>query len=261
MTARLVLVIKREGLAALLDAEPILAALRHAHPGARLDFVTTERFAPLVRRSPHVDRVLSEVRAAGVDAYDVAYDLDGIDSGLRAAVSASVWIGPQPSAHPLGGPAMRKLLREAGLIVLHSLPDPDFGGRPASSPLKGTPFALLLRDGHWPASYWDALAGEIEDSGLLAIEESDLAALVPLARTARFFVSDGADAACLALASRCPGVLLSGEDASPVVSHAGHDVIRLVSREARSIEPAFVLQTLRCAGHVRSADAFARPAD
>jgi heptosyltransferase-2 len=54
-----ILIVRFSSIGDVLLTTPLLRAIRHRHPGARVTMVTKEAFAPLVSHNPFVDRVLS----------------------------------------------------------------------------------------------------------------------------------------------------------------------------------------------------------
>ncbi|MEZ5914642.1 MAG: hypothetical protein R3C42_03310 [Parvularculaceae bacterium] len=52
-----ILVIKTDGLAAFVAAEPLYEAIRAAHPGARISLLTQSRLQRIARASPYFDQV------------------------------------------------------------------------------------------------------------------------------------------------------------------------------------------------------------
>ena len=208
MSPSRVLVLKQEGLRQFVEAEPAFAAIRQAHPGAHIDLITTQAFGRLAKGSPYFDRVLAagsfEGKAAQKQffaqlkkmAYDAVYDLDGTRSTLdiRSALTGfrgPKWIGPKKVMSRPGrqvgfaGPAMRKLLSDAGLDVQHRLPDLAFAteGRgdaanmqPSWFGISGA-FALLVPAfqpaRRWPAGAWAHLAAEIAGVGIKPVVIGD----------------------------------------------------------------------------------------
>ena len=199
-----VLVLKQDGLRHFVEAEPAFAAIRAQHPGAHIDLITTQGFGRLAKGSPYFDRVLA---AGGLDdkaarkhflvqlkkmGYDLVYDLDGTRETLdiRSALTGfrgPKWIGPKKvvskpgRAQGFAGPAMRKLLADAGLAVQHRLPDLSFAteGRGEAANMQPTwfgvsgPFALLIPafqpERRWPAEAWAQLAAQVAAAGVVPV--------------------------------------------------------------------------------------------
>lgn len=204
MSQQRILVLKQDGLRHFVEAEPAFAAIRQAHPGAHIDLITTQAFGRLAKGSPYFDRVLAAGSFAEKAAqkaffaqlkkmhYGLVYDLDGTRSTLdiRAALTGfrgPKWVGPKKvvskpgRAQGFAGPAMRKLLSDAGLTVQHRLPDLSFAteGRKEAANMQPTwfgisgPFALLIpaftEARRWPASAWAELAGTIASHGVAPV--------------------------------------------------------------------------------------------
>ena len=55
--AQNILVIKTDGLAAFVAAEPLYEAIRAAHPGARISLLTQQHLQRIARASPYFDQV------------------------------------------------------------------------------------------------------------------------------------------------------------------------------------------------------------
>lgn len=71
-----VLVVRFSSIGDVLLTTPLLRAIRHRHPAARLTVLTKQAYVPLLSQNPHVDRVM------GVDARQT---LGGVARELRAA--------------------------------------------------------------------------------------------------------------------------------------------------------------------------------
>jgi ADP-heptose:LPS heptosyltransferase len=204
MTIHRVLVLKQDGLRHFVEAEPAFAAIREAHPRAHIDLITTQAFGRLAKGSPYFDRVLaagafeekgaqkqffSQLKRMG---YGLVYDLDGTRETLdiRAALTGfrgPRWVGPKKVMSRPGrevgfaGPAMRKLLSDAGLPVTHRLPDLSFAteGRKDAANMQPSwfgisgPFALMIpafvEERRWPAGAWAELAGIVAQAGVVPV--------------------------------------------------------------------------------------------
>jgi ADP-heptose:LPS heptosyltransferase len=199
-----VLVIKREGLRQFIEAEPVFAAIREAHPGATIDLVTTAALQRLAKASPYFDRVVatretmqpaerkqfgSQLKKIG---YNLGYDLDGTkeSSDLRSSLKSfrgPQWVGPKLSApkrhlspSPYAGPAVRKMLRDSGLPLQERLPDlrwltgQDGGANmdPSWFGLSGD-FALFIPSENpqhrWPAEYFATVAAALATEGVTPV--------------------------------------------------------------------------------------------
>lgn len=199
-----ILVLKQDGLRHFVEAEPAFAAIRARHPGAHIDLITTQAFGRLAKGSPYFDRVLAAGSFAEKSAqktffgqlkkmhYGLVYDLDGTRATLdiRSALTGwrgPRWVGPKKvvskpgRAQGFGGPAMRKLLSDAGLEVQHRLPDLGFAteGRKEAANMQPSwfgisgDFALLIpaftEARRWPATSWAALAGDVAARGVTPV--------------------------------------------------------------------------------------------
>jgi ADP-heptose:LPS heptosyltransferase len=202
-----VLVVKRDGLRAFVEAEPAFAAIRRAHPDATIDLVTSPDLQRLAKCAPFFDRVVATkpgmpaeerktfARSLRKLGYSVAYDLDGTKESmeLRSALSgfrAPNWIGAKrPVSHstkslapsPLAGPAMRKLLSDAGLELEQRLADFSWSADPShgSANLDPTwfgissPFALFLPAAdaslRWSAEHFGHVAAALGREGITPV--------------------------------------------------------------------------------------------
>jgi ADP-heptose:LPS heptosyltransferase len=202
-----VLVVKRDGLRAFVEAEPAFAAIRNAHPDATIDLVTSPDLQRLAKCAPFFDRVVAtkpempaEERKAFARSlkklgYGVAYDLDGTKQSmeLRSALSgfrAPTWVGARrPVNHstkslapsPLAGPGMRKLLKDAGLEPEQRLADFSWSTDPANGSANldpswfgiSGPFALFLPAANaslrWPARHFGEVAASLGQEGLTPV--------------------------------------------------------------------------------------------
>ncbi|MFH1069389.1 MAG: lipopolysaccharide heptosyltransferase II [Candidatus Glassbacteria bacterium] len=63
-----ILVVRFSSIGDVLLATPVLRAIKSRWPGARVTFLTRERFAPLLAGNPHVDEVVSVDQGAGLEA-------------------------------------------------------------------------------------------------------------------------------------------------------------------------------------------------
>ena len=204
MSQQRVLVLKQDGLRHFVEAEPAFAAIRRAHPDAHVDLITTQAFGRLAKGSPYFDRVLAAGSFAEKSAqktffaqlskmhYGLVYDLDGTRATLdiRAALTGwrgPRWVGPKKvvsrpgRAQGFAGPAMRKLLSDAGLQVQHRLPDLSFAteGRGEAANMQpswfGLPadFALLIPaftpQRRWQPGAWAELASAIAAEGVAPV--------------------------------------------------------------------------------------------
>lgn len=197
---RKILVLKGDGLAAFVEAEPSFAAIRQAHPQASIDLLTSHELGRLAKGAPFFDRVLAagpfpdkqakkgfyaQLRKIG---YAKVYDLNGTPESLeiRKALTGFrgvPWVGPNRVVSKRGrgtvmvpsfaGPAMRKLLNDADIEVPQRLPDLAWAldGRKDAANMRPSwygitgAYALLVpavNDAwRWPAEYYAEVASAL----------------------------------------------------------------------------------------------------
>ncbi|MCQ8184532.1 glycosyltransferase family 9 protein [Parvularcula maris] len=199
-----ILVIKRAGLRQFIEAEPVFASIREAHPRATIDLVTSASLQRLAKAAPYFDRVVatrdtmqSEERKQFAGqlkkiGYNLGYDLDGTkESGdLRSSLKGfrgPQWVGPKLSSPkkllapgPFAGPAVRKLLRDSGLPLEERLPSLSWlsaqeGGAnmdPSWFGISGA-FALFIPSENpqhrWPAEYYGTVAASLAAEGVTPV--------------------------------------------------------------------------------------------
>jgi len=188
--ARSFLIVRLGALGDIVHAIPVVAALRQAHPDARIGWLVQPRFAPLLELVDGLDQVhaidrrhgaqvMRQVRAA---RYDVCFDLQGL---LKSAALARV----SGSARVIG--FSRPLLRESAAAFAYGAHGGDGTGHivdknlsllevvgihsrvrafpirvPASVVVPSTrqilrtgpeqPFALINPGAAWPNKQWPA---------------------------------------------------------------------------------------------------------
>jgi lipopolysaccharide heptosyltransferase II len=211
-----ILVLKGDGLTQFVEAEPAFAAIRAAHPEASIDLLTSHELGRLAKGAPFFDRVLaagpfpdkqsrknfySQLRRIG---YAKAYDLNGTPESLEIKKALTgfrgvPWVGPnrvvsKDKGHvfvpSFAGPAMRKLLSDAGLEVPQRLPDLGWAleGRKDAANMRPSwygitgDFALLIPAMNdlwrWPAEYYAEVASALVERGVtpVLIGSSDMKA-------------------------------------------------------------------------------------
>lgn len=202
-----VLVVKRDGLRAFVEAEPAFAAIRTAHPEATIDLVTSAGLQRLAKTAPYFDRVVAtrptmmpaekkdlagQLKRIG---YGMAYDLDGTKEsmdlrGMVKGFRGPQWVGPKRqlsqsrrslAPSPLAGAGMRKLLRDSGLPLEERLPKLHWIGQPNNESANldpswfgiSGPFALFIpaaNEAHrWPAGHYAAVAAAMSSEGLTPV--------------------------------------------------------------------------------------------
>ncbi len=203
-----ILVLKATGLSQFVEAEPAFAAIRAAHPDSLIDLLTSHDYGRLAKGATYFDRVLAagpfkdaaarknflgQLRKQG---YAKAYDLDGTQatSMIRKSLSGwrgAQWVGPKriinssSNANELipsfAGPAMRKMLADAGLEMEERMPDLSWAlkGRKDAANMRPSwygisgEFALLLpssdEERRWPAENYAELASEMVKRGVTPV--------------------------------------------------------------------------------------------
>ncbi|WP_031552461.1 glycosyltransferase family 9 protein [Parvularcula oceani] len=275
MTRAPVLILKRDRLRHFVEAEPAFVAIRQAHPGARIDLLTSEAIAPLARASGLFGRVTTGAGMSGLPAggggYAAVYDLDAGSPGLA-------------------GPAMRKLLHDAGIAVPQRLPDLSFaaealhracGTAPACRAAQ-RPFLLMIlpeaEEERWPAASYGELAVRLAGRGMAVIITgpaklggfaercvwsasrklrdpravladltgwTDSARLAALAYRAEGFLSGPCDGMHLAAAMGTGGIaLLPRDDCGDADALFGRNVVRLTAADPGTVPVGTVLSLL-----------------
>ena len=218
MTAtKRILVIKLSALGDMVLALPSFAAIRAAHPDARITLLTTPPFRELIATSPYFDVVETDGRPSGVlgwvalarrlrrARYDRVYDLQDNDrtnlmfQALRPfppAWSGVAWGCALPHRNP-ERMRMHSLdrhadqLRDAGIAADPSA-TPDVSWMISNIPnaARGRPKALLVPGAaahrahkRWPAERYAQLASGLIESGydvaiLGSVEERPLAQII-----------------------------------------------------------------------------------
>ena len=203
-----ILVLKGAGLSQFVEAEPSFAAIRQAHPDNMIDLLTTQAYGRLAKGAPFFDRVLAAGNFKDRQSkknfltqlkrqnYVKVFDLDGTPDSqdirkFLTGFRGVQWIGPKRvlnsgrRAHDLvpsyAGPAMRKLLGEADLVVDERLPDLSWAlkGRKDAANMRPSwygisgDYALLLparmKEHRWPAEYYAQVAGEMVRRGMTPV--------------------------------------------------------------------------------------------
>jgi lipopolysaccharide heptosyltransferase I len=202
------LIVRLGALGDIVHAIPAVAALRRAHPEARIDWLVGTRHRSIVDLVTAVDRVVAvdtalhgwtravqELRAA---RYDVALDFQGLlksavlarASGAAKVVGFSVWHLREKTARPFYSavaPAddahvIVKNLRLLEAVGIHDAAI-EFPLAPVASPALdairaqhgGAPFALINPGAAWPNKRWPATR-----FGEIASFVRDVCRLVPI---------------------------------------------------------------------------------
>lgn len=185
-----VLVVRLGALGDVVHALPAAAALRAAHPDARIDWLVDAKHRPLLDLVPVIDRVVALERpsiSGWVDVtrrlrqtkYDVALDFQGLlksavlarASGARRVLGFSVWHLREKTARPFysdsveaeGGHVIQKNLRLLEALEIHdrrvTFPLADVASAAADDVARaagGTPIALINPGAAWPNKRWDS---------------------------------------------------------------------------------------------------------
>ena len=141
-----ILVIKTDGLAAFVAAEPAFDAIRKAHPGAKISLLTIQGLQRIARASPFFDQVAVMPNLSNVEArkelvkqlksakFEVVYDLAADETGKKLHSAMGVfrpkWHAAAPAPRKKGKfssavslPDVGKMMSSAGLDTPTRLPD------------------------------------------------------------------------------------------------------------------------------------------
>lgn len=125
--AQNILVIKTDGLAAFVAAEPLYEAIRAAHPGARISLLTQQHLQRIARASPYFDQVAAmpdfrdpESKKAFVQQvksshFSYIYDLAANEDAKRLYSALGMFRPKWRSVAPASRSARRKGAPEEGL--------------------------------------------------------------------------------------------------------------------------------------------------
>ncbi|MCQ8240340.1 glycosyltransferase family 9 protein [Rhizosaccharibacter radicis] len=202
---RQVLVIKLGALGDVVQAFAPFAAIRNAHPDARITLLTTRAFVALCGASPWFDRIEADarpklwnlsgmlrlrrqLRAPGGSAFDLVFDLQtsGRSSRYHALAGRPPWSGiGRGVSLPHDNPSrdfmhtrdrQRDQLARAGIA---DVPDPDLRwlahhpDRPRGADLPAAPYAVLVPGAaphrplkRWPGERFAQLAVRLQKDGL-----------------------------------------------------------------------------------------------
>ena len=204
------LIVRLGSLGDVVHAIPAAAALRHAFPQSRLDWLVDARHRDIVDLVTAVDRVVTlsgstprawvqAVRDLRVERYDVALDFQGLmksavlarASGAGRVLGFSLWHLREKTARPFytsaeegeGGHAIRKNLRLLRALDIDDDERIEFPLAEVESPqlaslratIGGVGFALINPGAAWPNKRWPA-----ERFGALAVFMREVCALTPV---------------------------------------------------------------------------------
>lgn len=200
-----ILVVRFSSIGDILLTTPLLRAIRHTHPSARITFLTKRAYLPLLSHNPHVDRIIglapgrsllslaAELRG---DRYSDLLDLhDNLRSRALRLLVPGRWRGypKHRMARALLVRAKRNRYRDRRPVAeryfsaarhLQVLPDgrpPDFFVGPEATDeanawlrsvgLDGAPSLLAIAPGaahatkRWPAEHWQRLIERMVHEG------------------------------------------------------------------------------------------------
>jgi ADP-heptose:LPS heptosyltransferase len=199
-----ILVIKTDGLAAFVAAEPVFDAIRKAHPDAKISLLTIPGLQRIARASPFFDQVAAMPNLRDIEArkelvkqlktakFETVYDLAADDAGRKLHSAMGVFrpkwhtAGPAPrksgkSRSSTDLPDVGKMLTAAGLDAPERLPDFRWAleARKDSANMKpswygiSTPFGLMLPgvnpERRWPASCYAGFATIMARAGIMPV--------------------------------------------------------------------------------------------
>jgi lipopolysaccharide heptosyltransferase I len=185
------LIVRLGALGDIVHTVPAVAALRKAHPNARIDWVVDARHAPFAELVLPVDRIIRLEKAtvnAWVDLvrrlrpyrYDVALDFQGLmksavlarASGAARVVGFSIWHLREKGARPFysevdGGESLPHVIgKNLSLLSTVGVSSAEIEFPLAETPspaldavrrdIGGTPFALINPGAAWPNKRWPA---------------------------------------------------------------------------------------------------------
>ena len=208
------LIIKREGLGAFVNADAAFAAIREAHPRSNIVLLTSGDLVRLAKAAPYFDEVVTDDTAIDPEArrsflkqlkskkIQTVFDFDGGEASKRIYSALGPFkprlVAPPAVkrkrrnaglAHPID--AFAQQLSEAGVSAERRPPDLSWAiesrgdaanMRPSWYGISGA-FALLApaleKDGGWPVERYARIANRISDTGAVAVivggsDKSDL---------------------------------------------------------------------------------------
>jgi ADP-heptose:LPS heptosyltransferase len=200
-----ILIIKTDGLAAFVAAEPLFELIRAAHPGARISLLTQQHLQRIARASPYFDQVAAMPDFRDVEAkkafvkqirsshFACIYDLASNEDSRRLYAALGVFKPKWRSVAPASRSARRRGAPEEGLpntskfsaAIGVDAPSrlPDFGWalatRKDSANMQPSWFGVsgvygLLMPGvdetrRWPAARYADLARKMSSRGVMPV--------------------------------------------------------------------------------------------
>lgn len=197
-----ILVIKTDGLAAFIAAEPVFEAIREQNPLAKISLLTEQGLQRLARAAPYFDQVAAMPQLHEVEArkafvrqlknarfsrvFDLSGDADGkkLQAGLgpfgpkwlSASAAPRAKKGQEPSL-----PNLDRVLSEAGLKPDPRLPDLSWAGaarkdsanmQPSWFGVQGSYAVLLPSEDparRWPAEHYARLAALMSQKKIMPV--------------------------------------------------------------------------------------------
>jgi ADP-heptose:LPS heptosyltransferase len=206
-----ILVIRHGALGDVVLSFPAFAAIRAAHPQARIAVQTTQPFSGLLRQAPWFDDVLIDPRPAWwnvaalaaarrqLRGHDFVYDLQTSGRSTRyfRLAGRPPWSGiARGCSHPHDNPlrtVMHTLERQREQLEMAGIsrfPPPDLSWLGAARQAPSTPYALLVPgaaphrpEKRWPAEHFGQIARRLLARGLTPVvigtaAEAPLAAII-----------------------------------------------------------------------------------
>ncbi|MHA7871500.1 MAG: glycosyltransferase family 9 protein [Hyphococcus sp.] len=198
-----ILIVKTDGLAAFVAAEPAFDAIRKAHPNAKISLLTIAGLQRIARASPYFDQVaaipnmrdpearktlVKQLRSAKFErVYDLAADEAGRQLYGAMGVFRPKWHSVSSVSRKAGKkdsasfPDIGKMFDSAGVEPLTRLPDMGWAlaARKDSANMKpswygiSTPFGLLLpgvnEQTRWPAQCYSRFAAIMAREGFMPV--------------------------------------------------------------------------------------------
>ncbi|MEZ5891903.1 MAG: glycosyltransferase family 9 protein [Parvularculaceae bacterium] len=197
-----ILIIKTDGLAAFVAADPVFDAIRQTHPQAKISLLTSQGMQRIARASPYFDQVAAMpnlkdkeartefVRQLRASKFEQVYDLSGDDAAKRLKSAFGMfgpkWFGAEPGSKSSARagralPRFDKIAETAGFAVETRLPDLTWAVaarkdsanmQPSWYGISGA-YGLLLpgenADKRWSAAGYAGLASQMSQMGVMPV--------------------------------------------------------------------------------------------